>query len=67
MTVPVTSRKLHKTIRNFLEKYVLNSMYSPFTKITYMLTFPLPLWSSFSKLSEVLSPMLQSRFAPNKT
>ena len=36
-------------------------MYLPFTKITYMLTFPallLPLWSSFSEPCEMLSPKL---------
>ena len=41
-------------------------MYSPFTKITYILTFPLPLSRIFSELSEIVSPRLQSSFAPNK-
>ena len=31
--------KLHETSRNFLEKYVLDCMYSPFTKTMYILTF----------------------------
>ena len=35
------SRKLHKNSRN-LEKYVVDCMYSPFTKITYILTLPAP-------------------------
>ena len=39
-------------------------MYSPFIKITYILTSPHPFWSSFSELSEVLSPGLQSSFCP---
>ena len=33
-------------------------MYSPITQITYILTFPLPYWSSFSELSETPSPRL---------
>ena len=32
--------------------------YSPFTKITYTLTFPLPLWNKISELSEMLLPKL---------
>ena len=36
----VTGRKLPQTSRNPLEKDVLDCMYSPFTKITYILTFP---------------------------
>ena len=31
--------KLHETIRKFLEKYVLDCMYSPFTKMMCILTF----------------------------
>ena len=46
---------------------MLDYVYSPFTKITYRVTSALPPWSSFSELSEVLSPGLQSSFAPNKT
>ena len=35
-----------------LQKYMLDCMYSPFTKVTYILTFPpLCLWSSLSELS----------------
>ena len=44
----------------FCKKYMLNCMYSSFTKITYILTIPPPLWSSFSELSEMLSPGLHS-------
>ena len=33
-------QKLHETSRNLLEKYVLDCMYSPITKILYILTFP---------------------------
>ena len=40
-------------------------MYSPFAKITSVLTFP-PLWSSFSELSEMLSPGLQSSVCPKQ-
>ena len=59
-------QKLHETSRNFLpKKYMLACAYSPFTEITSLLSFPpLPLWSSFSELSEVLSPRLQSSFCP---
>ena len=35
----VTSRKLHETNRNLLEKYVPVCIYSPFTIITHILTF----------------------------
>ena len=42
-------------------------MYCLFTKITYILSFPLvPLWSSLSELSEVLSPGLWSSFCPKQ-
>ena len=41
-------------------------MYSSFTRITYILIFPLPLQSGFSELSEVLSPTLQSSFYPKE-
>ena len=40
------------------KKYVLDCVYSLFTKTTYILIPPLPLWSSFSELSEELSPRL---------
>ena len=43
---------------------MLDCLYSPLTKITYILTFPLPLWNSFSDLSEVLTPRIQSSFCP---
>ena len=43
---------------------VLNS---PFTKTLHVGLPPLPLWSRLSELSEMLSPRLQSSFAPNKT
>ena len=46
--------------RELLEKYVLDCMYSPFTKITSLLTFLL----ASLELSEVLSPGLQSSFYP---
>ena len=53
------------TSRNFLEKYVLACRYSCFTEMAYILTFrPQPLWNSFSELSELLSPGLQSSFCP---
>ena len=63
--VPHDEQKLHEISRNLLEKYVLDCMYSPFTKnhIDTELS-PLPLWSYFSELSEVLSPGLQSSFCP---
>ena len=54
----MTSGKLQQMSRNLLEKYVLDCTHSAFTKITCILISPLPLWSSFSELSEVLSPRL---------
>ena len=65
MTVSLDWQKLHETSRNILEKYVLDCMYSPFSKNhIYTPLFLLPLWSSFSELSEMLSPGLQSSFCP---
>ena len=46
----------------FCKKYVLDCMDSTFTKITYILTIPLALQSSFSEVSEVLSSGLQCSF-----
>ncbi|XP_059994898.1 uncharacterized protein LOC132514313 isoform X4 [Lagenorhynchus albirostris] len=55
----VSSRSLHETSRNLLQKlYMLDCVYSPFTKITYTLTFPMLLWNSFLELSEILSPRI---------
>ena len=36
----------------------------PFSKITYIDLPPLPFWNSFTELSEVLSPRLQTSFCP---
>ena len=61
LTNPV-SRKFHQTSRNLLGKYVLDSMYFSITKITCIPSPPASLEHSFSELSEVLSPGLQSSF-----
>ena len=61
----MTSSNLHNTNRNLLKKYVLDYMYSPFTKITFILIFSPPLWSSFTELSEVLSAGLEFSFGPS--
>ena len=64
---PLISRKalrwwqLLMTRRNLLQKkyiYMCLFPYFPFSKITYILTFTLPLWKSFSGLSEILSSRL---------
>ena len=62
----MSGRKLQATNRNLLEKYVLDCMYSPSSKsYIYCPSLPPPpLWGSFSELSEVLSPRLQSSFCP---
>ena len=39
-------------------------MYSPFTKITYILSFPAISLEQFLKAFEVLSPGLPSSFCP---
>ena len=39
MPIPCDWQKLHEITRNLLEKYVLDYMYSPFIKISYILTF----------------------------
>ena len=64
VTVPHDQPRFHESRRNLQEKYVRDCMYSPYTKISYTLTFPLLLWSSFSELPEVLFPRLQSSFHP---
>ena len=64
----MTSKKFHETSRNLLEKYVLDCMYSPFTKITYVLTFPPCLFRAVSQ--SYLRCCLLGRsphFAPHKT
>ena len=40
MTAPCDYQKPQETSRNLLETYVFDRMYSPFTKIAYILTFP---------------------------
>ena len=44
------------TSRNFLQRYVLDCMNSPFTKIHICWPSPPPLWRGFSELSEMLFP-----------
>ena len=47
------------------KKNLLDCMYSPFTKIiTYVLTWPITSWSSFSELPGVLSPGCCSPILP---
>ena len=58
----MTGRTLHEISRDLCKKYVLDFMYSPFTKIAYTLTNPPSPGSRFSELSERLPS-----FAPNKT
>ena len=51
--------------RNLLQKkYVFDFTHSPFTTVTQRWTVALPLGSSFSEPSEVLSPGLLSSFCP---
>ena len=45
-------------------KLCAHCMYPPLLKSHVTLTSPLPIWSSFSGLSEMLSPGLQSSFCP---
>ena len=65
----VTSRKLHETNRNLLEKYVLVCIYSPFTIITHILTFLLPCLFGAVSQSYLRCCLLgcSPHFAPNKT
>ena len=49
MTVPHDQQKLLKTSRNLQEKYVPNCMYSPFSKISYILTLPPASFEQFLK------------------
>ena len=59
--------KVHETSRNLLEKYVLACIFSPFTEITYILTFPPCLFGAVSQryLRHCL-PGYSLHFAPNK-
>ena len=53
----LTSKGFTRLVETFWKKYVLDCMYFPFTKShIYTELSPLLLWSSFSELSEVLSP-----------
>ena len=64
MTVP-----LHETGRSLLKKYVLDCMYSPFTKTTFILTFPLSSCLSGTVSQSYLScclPGHSPHFVPNK-
>ena len=58
----ITFMRLAET---FCKKCMFEWMYSPFTKITYILTFLQPplLWSSFSELSGI--PSLRLKFSFN--
>ena len=60
----MASRKLHEMSRNLLEKSVPDCMYSPFTKITCILSSPHPVSLEQFLGAEVLSPRLQSSFCP---
>ena len=63
----MSSKKLHKTNRN-LEKYVVDCMYSPFTKITYILTLPPCLFEIVSQSCLRCCPLGCSlHFSSNKT
>ena len=46
---------------------MLDSMHPTSLDYVWHGPFPLPLWSSFSELSEVLSPDYSLHFTPNKT
>ena len=57
----MTSRKLHEAWGNFLGKCVLDCIYCPFPKITYILTFPATcleqfLWGSVSWAAVLILP-----------
>ena len=60
------SNNLHETSRNLQKKKknVLDCMYSPFTKIAYILAFPSVPLERISELSLMLSPWLLSSFCP---
>ena len=61
----MTSRSFMRPVDTFYKKYILDCMYSPFTKITYITVIPPYLFGTVaSELSEVLSPRLQSSYCP---
>ena len=56
------------TSGNFLQKYVPDCIYSPFTKITYILTFPLCLSGAvFQSYLRCCFLGYNLHFAPKKT
>ena len=61
--VPRDQQKSHNASRNFYKKYVLDCMCS-FCQNQVYIVFSLFLFGSFSELSEVLSPRLQSSYCP---
>ena len=50
----MTSRSFMRPAETSYQKLLLDCMYSPFTKITYILCFPTTYLNNFSELSEVL-------------
>ena len=49
MNIPHDQQKLYETSRNLPKKYVLDCMYSPFTKISPILSFPAASLEQFLK------------------
>ena len=64
MTVLVTSRSFMRLVETFWKTCAWLQVLPPLLKSHIYWPFPLPLWSSFSEVSEVLSPELQSSFLP---
>ena len=52
----MTSGNFQETCSDLLQHACLVAWTTPFTKITYLLAFPQPLWRSISELSEMLPP-----------
>ena len=64
----VTSNNLHETSNYLLKERVLDCVYSPFTTISYLLTFLPYLFGAVSQsYLKCCLPGYSSHFAPNKT
>ena len=66
--LPVTSKSLMRLVETLWKKCVLDDIYSVFTKITYILSFPHHLFGAISqKYLRCCLPGCSPHFAPNKT
>ena len=67
MTAPCDYQKPHETSRNLLETYMFDCMYSPFTKITHIVSSARLFGALSQSYLKGSLPGCSPHFAPNKT